>query len=82
MKHASYKTLGTSGLGLVTFSNSEIFYHTLNIVIMLTLLKLLHTTYILLHIRFPGEHDLGILLHFHGNVTVLLRNSEFVTFPW
>jgi hypothetical protein len=38
--------------------------------------------YILLHIRFPGEHDLCILLHFHGNVTVLLRNSEFVTFPW
>jgi hypothetical protein len=37
---------------------------------------------ILLHIRFPGEHDLCILLHFHGNVTVLLRNSEFVTFPW
>jgi hypothetical protein len=37
---------------------------------------------ILLHIRFPGGHDLCILLHFHGNVIVLLRNSEFVTFPW
>jgi hypothetical protein len=37
---------------------------------------------VLLHIGFPGERDLCILLHFHGNVTVLLRNSEFVTFPW
>jgi hypothetical protein len=40
------------------------------------------TLIILLHTRFPGEHDLCIVLHFHGNVTVLFRNSEFVTFPW
>jgi hypothetical protein len=38
--------------------------------------------YVLLHTRFPGEHDLCIVLHFHGNVTVLLRNSGFVAFPW
>jgi hypothetical protein len=24
----------------------------------------------MLHIRFPWEHDLCILLHFHGNVTM------------
>jgi hypothetical protein len=35
----------------------------------------------MLHIRFPGEHE-SILLYFHGNVTLLLRNTEFVTFPW
>jgi hypothetical protein len=35
--------------------------------------------WVLLHIRFPWEHDLCILLHFHGNVTV--RGNEFVPFP-
>jgi hypothetical protein len=38
--------------------------------------------YILLHVGFPWWHDLCTLQHFHSNATVLLRNSEFVTFPW
>jgi hypothetical protein len=35
--------------------------------------------YILLHVGFPWEHDLCILLYFHGNVTVWWHNNGFVS---